>query len=83
MRAEFEPNLRPVCVVLQLPVRICTSTCIPQVNSAAIRIGRFAFRNSNQPCKNHEGGKVESSRVARKVYGCFIQDRRSASLRER
>ena len=45
-------------VVLRLPVRLCTSTCIPQVNSAAIRIGSFAFKNSNRQCKNHEGGKL-------------------------
>src|SRR5438876_8029862 len=55
-------------VVLRLPVRLCTSTCIPQVNSAAIRIGTFAFKNSNRQCKNHEGGKLSP----RKLQGRYM-----------
>ncbi len=55
-------------VVLRLSLRLCTSTCIPQVNSAAIRIGSFAFKNSNRKCKNHEGGKLSP----RKLQGRYM-----------
>src|SRR5260370_3863757 len=48
---------------LRLPMRLCTATCIPHLICPAIRIGRFAFKNSNRQCNSHEGGKLSPQKL--------------------
>jgi len=52
---------------MRLPAGLCAPTCIPHLICPATPIGSFAFKNSNEQCKSHEGGKL-----SQKLQGTYM-----------